>query len=88
MLLIADPPATRSTAAAEPLCWFTYQTQGVNPNTDPGGDSDPTIMHKDYSHKPAFSALPAVDGDGDVASARAATAKAFTGRAGAAVPSP
>jgi hypothetical protein len=38
---------------AGPLCWFTYQDEGVNPETDQGGDWM-GLVRKDYSRKPAF----------------------------------
>ena len=54
-LLIAGYARNSQYSWAGPLCWFTYQDQGVNPNTDPGGDWM-GLVRKDYSHKPAFSA--------------------------------
>ena len=54
-LLVAGFARNSQYSWAGPLCWFTYQDQGVNPNTDPGGDWM-GLVRKDYSRKPAFTA--------------------------------
>jgi polysaccharide biosynthesis protein PslG len=54
-LLIAGYARNSQYSWAGPLCWFTYQDEGVNPDTDPGGDWM-GLVREDYSHKPAFTA--------------------------------
>ena len=54
-LLIAGYARNSQYSWAGPLCWFTWQDEGVNPATDPGGDWM-GLVRPDYSPKPAFSA--------------------------------
>jgi hypothetical protein len=53
-LLVAGFARNSQYTWAGPLCWFTYQDEGVNPLTDRGGDWM-GLIRKDASHKPAFA---------------------------------
>jgi hypothetical protein len=55
MLLVAGYARNSQYSWAGPLCWFTYRDEGVDPNSDPGGDWM-GLVRSDYSHKPAFAA--------------------------------
>ena len=54
-LLVAGYARNSQYSWAGPLCWFTYQDEGVNPLTDPSGDWM-GLVRKDFSRKPAFTA--------------------------------
>jgi hypothetical protein len=54
-LLVAGYARNSQYTWAGPMCWFTYQDEGVNPLTDPSGDWM-GLVRTDYSRKPAFAA--------------------------------
>lgn len=55
LLLVAGYARNSQYDWAGPLCWFTYQDEGVNPVTDPSGDWM-GLVRKDFSRKPSFVA--------------------------------